>query len=91
MSIAKGILALVGLVLAVVALYVAGAWLTLYGSHEGPGELTEVRIPEEVVATRSRDQQSAASSLTSGPTKQILFGDLHVHTTFSTDAFRASR
>ena len=87
MAIAKGVLALVGLVVLVALLYVAGAWLTLYGSHEGPGELTEVRTPEEVVAARTRDQQRAASSLTSGPTKQILFGDLHVHTTFSTDAF----
>jgi hypothetical protein len=87
MAIAKGVLALVGLVVLVALLYVAGAWLTLYGSHEGPGEATEVRIPAEVVAARTRDQQRAASSLTSGPTKQILFGDLHVHTTFSTDAF----
>ncbi len=76
---------LVGVLL--VALYLAGAWLRLYGEHEGPGELTRAVIPKSVVATRADVQRRAADAVTVGQPKQILFGDLHVHTTFSTDAF----
>jgi hypothetical protein len=81
------IAAVVALLLVIVGLYVAGAWLHLYGEHLGPGEPTEARIPESVVAARARAQQRAAARLSPAPSKQILFGDLHVHTTFSTDAF----
>jgi hypothetical protein len=60
------------------------------GRHEGPGEIAGAAVPPELVQARAEAQQGAARALGAGAGKQILFGDLHVHTTFSFDAFQAS-
>ena len=80
------VLLVVGAV-ALAAVYVIGAWLHLFGTLEDTGEPTASRVPAAVVAARARADQRAAARLSSAPTDQVLFGDLHVHTTFSTDAF----
>jgi len=67
------------------ALVVAGC----RGSHEGAGTPTGKAVPEKVVAERAAEQTQVLAGLGArdGAAKQILFGDLHVHTTFSVDAF----
>jgi hypothetical protein len=69
----------------------AALLLACSGEHAGPGEVRLASLPPE--ATRAHDlrQSDARDALSRGeaalPAKQILFGDLHVHTTFSPDAF----
>ncbi|MFP6610477.1 MAG: DUF3604 domain-containing protein [Deltaproteobacteria bacterium] len=62
------------------------------GQHIGPGEPSQARLPEKVVASRTTTQTQARQALgmPGASAKQILFGDLHVHTTFSPDAFALS-
>lgn len=87
MPVFKSIAALAVLLVSLAGAYLAGAWLQLYGEHEGPGTPVRVRVPPTVVASRALTQTGAAQQLAVTHAKQILFGDLHVHTTFSSDAF----
>src|SRR5262245_29378178 len=58
------------------------------GKHEEPGTPTAKPLPAPVVAARTETQKKALDGLgVQQGQKQILFGDLHVHTTFSVDAF----
>ncbi|HXC49487.1 MAG TPA: DUF3604 domain-containing protein [Candidatus Limnocylindrales bacterium] len=65
------------------------------GESQGPGTIHGKAIPEAVVAARSESQKNAAVLVSAAaharvPDKQILFGDLHVHSSFSADAFLMS-
>jgi hypothetical protein len=62
-------------------------WL---GVRQQGGEVTPHRIPAEWVEERAAAQESASRESDGTEHKQILFGDLHAHTTFSFDAFMMS-
>lgn len=76
------------------ALLVAIAVVYLGGRAEGPGTIVGAALPEAAVEDRRLRQRDALQGVLrdeapsdDAPSAQILFGDLHVHTTFSMDAF----
>jgi hypothetical protein len=71
--------------LAVVVL--AMGWL---GNPEPRGKVTDRARPADQVAARVASNRAAAMRQGVAAPKQILFGDFHVHTTFSFDAFMQS-
>lgn len=68
---------------------VAACLLAACGRPVPPGEVTDVALPAELISSRQAAQIQAGQDLGAGD-GQILFGDLHVHTAFSPDAFITS-
>lgn len=74
--------------LGLVVLPLIGAYVVYSGGkHEGPGKVFSNPLNAKLVQDRAKRQESVPHR---PGAKQILFGDLHVHTTFSTDAFMRS-
>lgn len=89
--------AILGLVAIAVAAAAALVLMMRGGRLEDAGTISPSRVAPGVIAGRAQAQATAAKMLSAGtsaaapgPAKQILFGDLHVHTTFSADAFQRS-
>ncbi|MEQ1753690.1 MAG: DUF3604 domain-containing protein [Micropepsaceae bacterium] len=85
---------LIGAIL-VLALLIGGAggfyWIGAregwFGEERDAGVIQGKQIPAAVIGERTAQVKAAAPE---GANDQILFGDLHVHTTFSADAFQFS-
>ena len=83
----KTIFSLIISFVTVVGLYVYAAYDDWLGQPRGIGEISETARSDILVEARQAEFAAVATALSEPPEKQILFGDLHVHTTFSTDAF----
>ncbi len=85
----KLLLGLVGVaLLAFLLVWMAGRGV--FGDPEDVGRVHEQRRPRASVRAEGQANRSAATAIGAASSKQILFGDLHVHTTFSFDAFMFS-
>ena len=62
----------------------------LFSESLGPGEITGSANTAEFIEDKINRQQLAMEQIDSPKTKQILFGDLHVHSTYSPDAHQMS-
>jgi len=65
------------------------------GKPDDAGVMRAPKVPFAALRAREARRSGAAENLATAigletPEKQILFGDLHVHTTFSADAFMMS-
>lgn len=80
---------------AAIAVVLAGLALTAYGAatwdwfgrSRGAGTIEGAALPASAVDARSAAVQAGATGLGAPGDDRVLFGDLHVHTTYSTDAF----
>lgn len=78
----------IALILTAGLLYVVGSGILV--PTQRAGQPVARAVSPAVVAERAERQSVAATAIGAAADKQILFGDLHVHTTFSFDAFLMS-
>lgn len=82
-----------GLLAGILVVGFIGLWFLgsgLLGKHLVSTDPVNQEIPREVLAQRDANQQAAIAKAQQSPGRQILFGDFHVHSTISTDAFMMS-
>ena len=79
----KRIAQVLAIIIIILSGHTASVYFNWFGEHEGPGQVTQVAIPQQVIELKGASQ----NAIHGGSSKQILFGDMHVHTTFSRDAF----
>jgi Protein of unknown function (DUF3604) len=77
----KRLLQLLGIIVLLLIFHVGSVYFNLFGQHQNAGQVTQASLPTEVIKQKAQNLKQANSP------KQILFGDMHVHTTFSKDAF----
>ena len=80
--------AVAALALLVAVVFAAGRGC--FGEHEAPGRIAGPRLDESQIRARSQADLGAGRAIGADTAKQVLFGDLHVHTTISFDAFTLS-
>jgi hypothetical protein len=83
-----GLVVFLLLVAAAIVVWMAGRGM--FGSPDGAGEIRGAARPAEVQRQSTEAVRSAAETIGVVKPKQILFGDFHVHTTLSFDAFMMS-
>ena len=83
----KLLTSLVILFIFTISIFFGGAVLKLFGSIDGPGIIEGKVLPNIIIEDRANRINLVKTELEVLDEKQILFGDLHVHTTYSTDAF----
>ena len=71
-------------------IYLAAIWFGLFGQAQRDGRPSAVARPAAIGGERTQAQRRSSEALGAPTDKQILFGDLHVHTTWSIDAYLKS-
>ena len=71
----------------ITALFLVSVYMGWLGQSRHVEKFEGSSIPEKIITQRTSEQINASKNINVNNPKQILFGDFHVHTTFSTDAF----
>ena len=71
----------------IAVLFLVSVYMGWFGQSRHVEKFEGSPIPEKIITQRTSEQINASKNINVKNPKQILFGDFHVHTTFSTDAF----